>query len=75
MQPNKAVTILAILLILTPGMVFVFAPRLVADAVVAVEHDDIWLVSDAARAFHAEITAREAALSAAPPAASPAAGQ
>lgn len=63
MQPNKAVTILAIVLILMPGMVFVLAPRLVADAVVAVEHDDIWLVSDAARAFHAEMTAREAALS------------
>lgn len=58
MQPNKFVTVLAIFLILTPGMVFIFAPRLVADAVVAVEQDDIWLLSDAARAFHAEIDAR-----------------
>ena len=64
MQPNPIITILAIFLILMPGMVFIFAPRLVADAVVTVEHDDIWLVSDAARAFHAEMTAREAALSA-----------
>jgi hypothetical protein len=61
MQPNKFVTVLAILLILTPGMVFIFAPRLVADAVIAVEQDDVWLVSDAARAFHAEIDARSAA--------------
>ena len=69
MQPNPFVTILAIGLILMPAMVFIFAPRLVADAVVAVEHDDLWLLSDAARAFHAEMTAREAALGAAPTAA------
>lgn len=65
MQPNIAVTVLAIVLILMPAMVFIFAPRLVADAVVAVEHDQVWLLSDAARAFHAEMTTREAAITAA----------
>lgn len=61
MQTNKFVTVLAILLILMPGMAFVLAPKLVADAVVAVEQDDVWLLSEAARAFHAEIDARSAA--------------
>ena len=58
MQPNKFVTVLCIILILTPGMVFVLAPRLVADLVVTVENDDIWLVSDAAKVFHAEMDAQ-----------------
>ena len=62
MQPTKFVTVLAIVLILMPAMVFVMAPRLVADTVVAVEHENIWLLSDAARVFHAEIDARTAAL-------------
>ena len=66
MQPNRLVTVLAVILILMPGMVFVFAPRLVASAVVAGEDDGIWLVSDAAKAFHAEMDARAAGATPAP---------